>query len=299
MSPPPGCIGRVRELHRYPVKSMAGESVADSRVEPGLGLTGDRAWAVRDLTVGEIRGAKKIPALLECGARYVDAPGPKESARIELDLGELGRIRSDDPEASDRLSQRIGLEVRLCPRASAEDRAHYRRAEPIIDQAAEIRRTSELLPDEPLPSMEHAPEGIAELVEYVSPPGTYFDFFDLHLLSTRSLSSLSERAPDSVIAPRRFRPNLLVELEAPEGADPAWPEIGWVGRTLAIGEAELEFVMPMLRCVMTTHPQGELPRDPSIMRTLVRECEMSLGVGAQVRRAGALRVGDEIRVLGS
>jgi len=244
-------IGELRELHRYPVKSMAGESIAESHVEPRLGLMGDRAWAVRDLAAGEIRGAKKIPGLLDCQARYVGEPQRDASAPIELDLGDLGRIRSDEPGASERLSQRIGRELLLCPRAPASDTAHYLRAESVSDIEAEIRQGSELLPDEPLPSMDDAPEGILEMAHYVSPPGTYFDFFDLHLLSTRSLASLAARTPDSVIDPRRFRPNLLVDLEAPSGADADWPEIGWVGRTLAIGDVALEVVMPMMRCVPT------------------------------------------------
>ena len=33
------------------------------------------------------------------------------------------------------------------------------------------------------------------------------------------------------------------------------------------------------------------------MRTLVRECEMSLGVGAQVVEAGRVGTGDEIRIV--
>ncbi|MBW2426777.1 MAG: MOSC domain-containing protein [Deltaproteobacteria bacterium] len=297
MSTPGPVIGELRALHRYPVKSMAGESIAESRVEPRLGLRGDRAWAVRDLAAGEIRGAKKIPGLLDCRARYVGEPQREASAPIELHLGDLGRIRSDEAGASERLSQRIGRELLLCPRAPASETAHYLRAESITDMEAEIRKSSELLPDESLPSMDAAPEEIREMAHYVSPPGTYFDFFDLHLLSLRSLASLATRTPDSVIDPRRFRPNLLVDLEAPSDADDDWPEIGWVGRTLAIGEAELEVVMPMMRCVMTTHAQQGLPKDPTIMRTLVRECDMSLGIGIQVRRGGLVRSGDEIRVL--
>jgi uncharacterized protein YcbX len=297
MATPGPVIGEVRELHRYPVKSMAGESIAESHVEPRLGLTGDRAWAVRDLAAGEIRGAKKIPGLLDCRARYVGEPHREASAAIELDLGDLGRIGSDEVEASERLSQRIGRQLLLCPRAPASDTAHYLRAERITDLEAEIRKASELLPDEPLPSMDDAPEEIMEMAHYVSPPGPYFDFFDLHLLSSQSLASLAARTPDSVIDPRRFRPNLLVDLEAATDADADWPEIGWVGHTLAIGEAKLEVVMPMMRCVVTTHAQQELPKDPAIMRTLVRDCEMSLGIGIQVRRGGLVRRGDEIRVV--
>lgn len=295
-------IGRVRELLRYPVKSMAGESIAASEVAPGLGLTGDRAWALRDLAAGEIRGAKKIPGLLDCRARYLEEPEGEASAVVEIDLGEPGRFRSDDPEVSARIGQRVGRDVRLCPRVPARESEHYRRAVPISDMETEIREGSALLPEEPLPALGEIPADLSIVTEFVSPPGTYFDFFDLHLLSERSLASFAARTPDSLIDKARFRPNLLVELDSDAGAEGDWPELALVGHTLTIGEAELEVVMPMMRCVMTTHAQAaqethpSLPKDPSIMRTLVRECGMNLGVGVQVRRRGRIRVGDEIRI---
>ena len=289
-------IGQVCELLRYPVKSMAGESIVESGVEPGLGMAGDRAWALRDLAAGEIRGAKKIPALLDCRARYLEEPKGEASAPVEIDLGEFGVIRSDHADASTRISQRIGRDVRLCPRLPASESEHYRRAEPVTDMEAEIRAGSALLPEEPLPALDELPADLSIVTEYVSPPGTYFDFFDIHLLSRRSLTSLAERAPESVIDKTRFRANLLVDLEAPDGPKGDWPEIDLVGRNLEIGGAEFEIVMPMMRCVMTTHAQQGLPEDPSIMRTLVRECGMNLGVGVQVRRPGRIRVGDEIRI---
>jgi len=44
---PLSSVGRVASLHRYPVKSLAGESLAAVEVD-ARGLAGDRAWAVRD-----------------------------------------------------------------------------------------------------------------------------------------------------------------------------------------------------------------------------------------------------------
>ena len=62
-------VGRVAEIFRFPVKSMGGERLPRVEVGP-QGVPGDRAWAVRDETRGGIRGAKKIPALMGCRARY-------------------------------------------------------------------------------------------------------------------------------------------------------------------------------------------------------------------------------------
>ena len=75
-------IGRVKEIRRYPVKSMGGETLDRVEVGPG-GLPGDRAWAVRDEVRGGIRGAKKLGELMKCSARYVDPPAPTGSSPAE------------------------------------------------------------------------------------------------------------------------------------------------------------------------------------------------------------------------
>ncbi|MCH8283333.1 MAG: alcohol dehydrogenase catalytic domain-containing protein [Chloroflexi bacterium] len=78
-------VGTVKQIWRYPVKSMGGETVQDCQVgERGLG--GDRGWALRDETAGEIRGAKKLPELLECTARYLDAPSGESVPPVEITL---------------------------------------------------------------------------------------------------------------------------------------------------------------------------------------------------------------------
>lgn len=300
-------IGAVREIHRHPVKSMGGESIRETAIEKRFGVVGDRAWAIRDLTVGEIRGAKKIPALMTLGARYLEEPKDGGSAPIEIDLGNGRCVRSDEAAVSERLSERLGRPVQLCARPPAHDLAHFRRARPITDPETEIREAYELLPDEPTPKVMEGPVDFSVVTEYVSPPGTYFDFFDMHLLSTRSLERFAARVPDSIIEARRFRPNLVVDLEAPrvgEGADARpggseWPEQEWLGRTLSIGDAAFEITMPMARCGMTTHAQPGLPKDPRIMRALYRECSLNLGVAVTVVRGGRVRVGDAIRIEGS
>ncbi len=291
-------IGAVREIYRHPVKSMGGESIRETAIEKRFGVVGDRAWAIRDLTAGEIRGAKKIPALMTLGARYLEEPKGEASAPIEIDLGDGRRVRSDDAAVSKLLSESLGRPVQLCSRPSAHDKAHYRRARPITDPDAEIREAYELLPDEPTPKLMEGPVDFSLVTEYVSPPGTYFDFFDLHLLSTRSLERFAARVPDSIIEARRFRPNFVVDLDARSG-ESEWPEQEWLGQTFSIGDAAFEITMPMARCGMTTHAQPGLPKDPRIMRALYRECSLNLGVAVTVVRGGRVRVGDAIRIEGS
>jgi hypothetical protein len=129
----------------------------------------------------------------------------------------------------------------------------------------------------------------------VSPVGTYFDAFELHLLTTRSLDALRRRHPDAGVDVRRFRPNLVVET------DPAvigeFPDFDWVGHRARVGGLVVEISRPMQRCVMTVHAQAELRRDRTILRTLVRETGQNLGVGVRVVDGGTVSVGDAVELL--
>jgi len=74
-------------------------------------------------------------------------------------------------------------------------------------------------------------------------------------------------------------------------------ENAWIGDTLAIGEAvRLSITGPCPRCVMTTLPQGDLPKDPGILRTAAQHNRVSVGVYASVLRAGRVRRGDPVRL---
>jgi hypothetical protein len=280
-------VGHLSALHRYPVKSLMGESLETATLGP-KGIPGDRAWAVRDEARGGIQGAKKIPSLMNCAARYLEEPSQDHVPPPQITLPDGSRFLASDEKAAARLSAATGRELTLWPLLPPDALDHYRRSPPDDpDFEKELRAIFAREPGEPLPDIGKFPP---EILQYESPPGTYFDAFPLVLLSEASLAGMSKAAPESRFDVRRFRPNLLLQTSG----DDAFPEAAWGGRKLRIGEAVLDVVMECPRCVMTTHGFADLPEDRRIMRALVRETGGNLGAYAVVARAGRVEVGDAI-----
>jgi uncharacterized protein YcbX len=284
-------VGRVVEVWRYPVKSMGGELLAGARMGP-RGIVGDRGWALRDEAAGEIRGAKKLPALMRCRARYDTEPEGDRVPPATMTLPDGAQVRTTDADVNARLSALVGRAVTLWPLQPADDRDHYRRGRPDNpDLETELRAIFGRLPDEPLPDFKRLP---AEIFEFTSPLGTYFDAFPVNVLTRASLAALAKRNPSAQFDRRRFRPNLLVE--PPDGAR-GLIEVAWCGRRLRVGGAVLSIAMPAMRCVMTTLAVDELPKDPSVLRTIVRDANQNLGVYATVEECGPVAVGDQVELL--
>ena len=87
--------------------------------------------------------------------------------------------------------------------------------------------------------------------------------------------------------PRRFRANLVLT---------GGGEDALVGARMTVGGAELDVVGRVARCVMVTRPQaGGIGRDTGVLRTVHRERDGALAVGARVPGPGTVAVGDELR----
>lgn len=291
-------LGHLKEIWRYPVKSMGGETV-EATVLAQLGIPGDRCWAVVDSEKREIRNAKKWPALLQYRARHL--PGAMLAADfygddvpdvlIETPQGE--QLCARDPATGALLGEALGKSLRLTPRAHPSDRAHYRLAS--APTAEEFSQAMELQAGEAIPDFSEAPPDLLALLkEYATPPGAYFDAFPLHLLTTDSLAYLEGRAGWEM-AVQRFRPNLLVEAS---GAA-ALTENGWVGARIQIGEAVLRVDSRTVRCGMTVRAQPwcGVTEQKGLMRSLVDHAERCLGVNVVVERAGPISVGCPLTLL--
>ena len=145
------------------------------------------------------------------------------------------------------------------------------------------------LENEPLPDFSTLP---AQILEFTSPFGTFFDAFPFLVITTATLQWLAGRNPAADFDTRRFRPNVLVETD-PEIEGLA--EAQWAGRTLRIGATRIKLEMPCVRCVIPTLDQpGGVKKDPSVLRTIVRDASQNLGAYASIAAAGTIALGDEV-----
>jgi len=120
----------------------------------------------------------------------------------------------------------------------------------------------------------------------------FFDLATIHVLTTATINRLRALYPQGQFEVRRFRPNIVVR---PENDDAEFVESTWVGRELRIGDdVVLAITDHCPRCVMTTLPQGDLPKDSGILRTAARHNEVHVGVYGEVRRTGRVQRGDTV-----
>lgn len=305
-------VGCVREIWRYPVKSMLGERLDRGQVGT-RGFWGDRGWAIRDETTGEIHNAKRHPVLMRCSAVYRTEPDADHISHVDITLPDGTTVSSDSPAVSLRLSELLGRRVSLRPLQPATDTKYYRRHGPgaallarlwtcrparrllqrliVRGQAAkDLRASFGRQPEEPLPDMSGVP---AEVWEFYTPPGTYFDLFPIHVLTTSTLQLMSRLNPAADWDVRRFRPNVMVDTGSTAGA----VENDWVGRAIRIGGFVVKGELPTIRCAMPMHSQADLPRDPSVLRTIVREANQCLGLYASVIEEGSIDRGDPVELM--
>ncbi len=123
-------------------------------------------------------------------------------------------------------------------------------------------------------------------------PGTFQDVAPITIMTVQSLHHAARLQPNSRWDSRRFRPNLLVDLD---DDSEGFIENDWAGRRITIGEATIEVLAPTPRCVMTTLAQDDLVADREVLRTLAHHNRLEIpGVGRftcswRVRDGGSSR----------
>src|SRR5688572_6447857 len=188
-------VGSVVSLWQYPVKSMMGEELNAIEVT-ARGLLGDRAYALVDRSDGKVATAKnprKWPRLFDFRATFIEpvrAAAQVPPVRIAFPDGTT--VTSDQGDLNQILSQALNRAVTF--------------------RAAQCRAVTaeEYWPD--MEGLDHRDT----VTDFTLPEGTFFDVAMVHLLTTATLDRLRELYPQGRFEVRRFRPNIVVQLDAGE-----------------------------------------------------------------------------------
>ena len=206
--------------------------------------------------------------------------GDRQFAIYDVETG-LGLTARRVPEllfASARLGDDGSVELTLPDGSLARDdealSAWLGRRVALRSHDAQVARRYE----NPVVDLEQETE--RDWARYEGAPGAFHDSPDarVSLVSTATIGEWDRR---------RFRSNVLLEGHG---------EDSLVGSRVTLGGAELEVGMRIERCVMTVRPQpGGIERDLQVLRTIARERDTCLAVGAVVTQPGNLAVGDELK----
>ncbi len=252
---------------------MMGEELNAAEVME-RGLVGDRAYAIIDSSDGKVASAKnprKWPHLFDFRAVLKDPPAAGKKTPVRITMPDGAMVDTAQPGLDAILSKVLERDVTL--KTSPDVRA---------------ATAEEYWPD--IEGLEHRDT----VTDFDLPERTFFDSAFVHLLTTATLDNLQRLYPQGRFEVRRFRPNIVLETA---GGEKGFVENGWIGQTLAIGDAvRLSITGACPRCVMTTLAQGDLPKDPGILRTAAQHNRATVGVYASVLRGGTVRRGDSVRV---
>lgn len=264
---------RVDSLHRYPIKSMLGESVTSLEVYLG-GVDRDRHLAFIDQETGRVASAKQARLwrnLLKCRAHIDD------NGSVQVRLPDGTESSPEDDDFDDVFSKLLARPVRLL--TSRPDGASLERADP--EQVLMAGLDAEV--DAPL----------LEIAE-ATPGDSFVDLAPLHVITTATLERIGTEAA-------RYRPNIVITTPPDY---PAYSENDWTGREFTIGGVRVKAMGPTPRCVIPTLEHGDLDRAQHALRTPAAENRVeSFGLGElpcagaylEVLGEGTVRVGDEFR----
>src|SRR3954471_6278863 len=108
----------------------------------------------------------------------------------------------------------------------------------------------------------------------------------VHLVTEGAIAALGAEL-GATLDPRRFRANVVAELDEPE-----WSP----GQPVRIGDAELVVDQPCLRCAIPTFDPDTQLRSPHLLKHLQRHHGAAFGVYLRPLGAATIRVGDAIEI---
>lgn len=238
-------VGVVQTIWQYAVKSMKGVKLDQADFTDG-GILGDRCYALIDQSNQKVASAKypkKWAKLLELNATFVRQPKQdSELPPVRITSTNGLDILSTDNNVDELLSDYVGRPVKLTS---------------LRPSSVSLERLDPLESDETILD-------IGDLML----KNKFSDYADVHLLTTASLQQLSNISPDVQFDAQRFRPNLVIETAS---GISGFAENDWVGKTVVIGDSlRLKITDPTPRCSIPNLSNGELSKDPNVLKTIVK-----------------------------
>lgn len=267
---------KLTEINVYPVKSLKGISLQESKVE-NRGLQYDRRWMLVDKN-NEFLTQREFPKMAtlrveteEKGLKVFDG---ENSISIPAEIGPSATVR-------------VKVWSSTCPAKVYGDAING-----WFSGALETDCRLVLMPEESRRRVNYF--YAVRKTDVVS----FADAYPFLLIGENSLNDLNSRL-ENPVPMNRFRPNLVVNESA------AFAEDGW--KKIKIGETVFHLVKPCARCVMTTIDQQTGVSDgKEPLKTLAgyripkRSTEKKILFGQNMiaeNIGGVLRVGDRVEVL--